>query len=158
MHLAMDPVLRIHNDPDKKLASLLVSRGADPNARNLAGNIPGESVGGNALVEGSERTLQSKVGELRSLDSVFQSYSRHKKVHDISRGQLEAGSPRPQHEWYISKPKVIPPWELPSAHPYDDKAVRDLANSLKTSRTIAKERSTILRRFASIRGAATETN
>ena len=125
---------------------LIDSYKRDAKFANVDEITPGRGLGLSPEMVEKERTLHSKAGQLRPLDSVFHTYTRHNRVLETSRRQILAGQPKPQHAWYVPKPKVVPDWDQPSAHPLFDKEVRDRATQLKNSRIIAKERSTVLKR------------
>jgi hypothetical protein len=137
LHFVMDPILRVHNDPERKLASLLLGRGADPKATNLDRMTPAMGVAMDAATGALERTLLAQVGVLMPLRAVARTHLRHQKEVSQARAALQRGTPAPNLAAYSVPPPQPAPWELPEAHPLD-RSMLAVKSSLQAARLAAR--------------------
>jgi hypothetical protein len=135
----LDPSLRLHNDPDKKLSSLLLGRGADPKLKNTAGLCPDQGLAVIPSMILEERALLAQEGLAMPPSGISSTYARHHRVLSDARAQLERGTPHPNLKAYEIKPAVVPPWELPEANPMNDKSMMERKSSLAAARRAAKD-------------------
>ena len=133
----MDPVLRLHCDPDKKLASLVLGRGGDPSALNLDGLPPAKGVAISPLTAAEERTLLAQEGVMMPLETVSRTHLRHQKVLSDAKAALARATPTPNLAAYQVKKAPVPPWELPEASPMD-KSMLERKSSLQAARQAAR--------------------
>ena len=136
----MDPVLRLHCDPDRKITGLVLSRGGNPAITNASGLTPDEGLAAMPADAAEERALLAREGLAMPPATVARTHARHQEVLSDARAALRAATPHPNLAAYAIKPAVLPPWERPEAHPLD-KGMLERKSSLQAAREAARQAS-----------------
>ncbi len=131
--------MRLHCDPDRKLASLLLGRGADAAWRNVDGLAPAQGLALLPEACAAERTLLAQQDVEMPLKSVARTHARHHQVLRDARAQLARATPAPDPEAYRIVPKVLPPWEEEDAHVMSDRGMLARKEALAAARRAARE-------------------
>jgi hypothetical protein len=117
MHFVCDPVLQLHVDPEKRVATLLLSRGADPAPLNNELLLPHQGLSESKQLADEERAFMGHSLQMRPLETVHDSTEHRSMVQGGWRAQMLRGKPQPSSEKFRPKPPVLPPWETEDALP-----------------------------------------
>ena len=117
LHFVCDPLLQLHVDPEKKLATLLLSRGAQPAPMNNEFLLPHQGLSQSEAIASEERKFMGHAEQMRPSQTVEASRDQRARVLAAARYQLARGAPSPDPERYKPVPKEVPPWEREEALP-----------------------------------------
>ncbi len=117
LHFVSDPVLQLHVDPERRIGTLLLSRGADPAPMNNELLLPHQGLSESKAVADEEREFMGHSLMMRPVSTVHESQEHRSEVAGGWRAQMLRGTPHPSSERFRPKPPVVPPWESEDALP-----------------------------------------
>ena len=117
LHFVCDPVLQLHVDPEKRLATLLLSRGADPAPMNNELLLPHQGLSESKSSADEEREFMGHSLMTRPVETVHHGQQHRSFVAGTWRQQMIRAAPHPSAEKFRPKPPALAPWETEDALP-----------------------------------------
>jgi hypothetical protein len=93
LHFLLDPMMKHHADPEQKMATFLLSRGADPTRRNKYGQTPAEGVAP-AAGAAPERAFSGAASLTRPFDEFAEAIAHAAHEESAARSLLAKGAPQ----------------------------------------------------------------